>query len=90
MSKQMLQTWAEKIANSSDCHSSKSKFPKLMDFLKHLRWLIEYNEASLRKPRTANSSQPELLLAFRNCAVNHMDMHVLSPALSRSNISMKK
>ena len=42
MSKQMLQAWAEKIANDKDRHSSKTKLSKLMDFLRHWRWLVEY------------------------------------------------
>ena len=90
MSKEMLKAWAEKIANDSARYSSETKFPKLMDFLKHWRWLIEYNEAPVRKPQTANSPQPELQLASRNCAVNHADMHVLSSATSCSEVSTRK
>ena len=106
MSKEMLKAWAEIIANDSARYSSETKFPKLMDFLKHWRWLIEYNEAPVRKPQIAKSQQPQLQLASHNCtanyadihvlspttscSVNHADVHVLSPATSCSDVSTRK
>ena len=89
MSKQMLEAWAEKIANDSDRYSSQSKFPKLMNFLKHWRWLIEYNEAPVRKPQPERP-RPELPSADRNCTVYHADMHVLSSATSCSDVTTQR
>ena len=59
MTKPMLKEWAEHMLHDEDRKSGDTKFKKLIDFLQHCRWIIEYNDADIRKTRpstTSNSS----------------------------------
>ena len=76
MSQLMMSAWAEKIANDSRRHSSETKLPMLLEFLKHWRWLMEYCEADLRTPPASDScsdSSPSDS-GKRQCLVHH-DAH---------------
>ena len=55
MSSDMMKDWAVKIANDSRRHSSETKMPMLLDFLKEWRWLVEYCEADIRTPTSVDS-----------------------------------
>ena len=86
MSKLMLENWAEKIAGEKDRESSKTKFQKLLEFLQHWRWLIEYNDADIRKsPPSDYSTETHV----ENCFVHHTEMRVMpsshSATLCRSD-----
>ena len=59
MSTRMTEAWAEEIANDKTCKSSKAKFSKLSEFLKHWRWLLEYFEADIRNPSVSNDSHSD-------------------------------
>ena len=61
MSSLMLKEWAERIANSSDRHSSMTKLSRLLEFLQYWRSMHEYNNAPIRNldklPSTCDSAR---------------------------------
>ena len=72
MSGLMLEKWAERIACDDSRKSSATKFHKLLEFLLHWRWLLEYNEADIRKtsttaPFTTAPSATHMCLVHRDC-----------------------
>ena len=74
MSDQMLQRWGEKIANDEDRKSSHTKLPKLLDFLRHWRWLIEYNNAEIRESPPDEYFETEASAPVRKSIINHANI----------------
>ena len=82
MSRQMLEKWAESICHSEDRKIGSAKFSKLIEFLLHWRWLLEYNDADIRKPTdaplstiaTSCTATSSSTAANRKCLV-HSDSH---------------
>ena len=62
MSKEMLERWAEKVIREK-CDSSETKFQRLMEFLQHWKWLIEYNDADIRKSSVTSSDSTDICYA---------------------------
>ena len=56
MPKWMLEEWAKHILQNEDRKSGVTKFKSLIDFLQHSRWIIEYNDADIRKSPTSDTS----------------------------------
>ena len=59
MSKEMLERWAEKVIREK-CDSSETKFQNLLEFLQHWKWIIEYNDADIRKSSVTSSNSTDI------------------------------
>ena len=78
MSENMMRDWAEQIANHKDRHDFKAKLAKLMEFLRHWRWLIEYCNAEIRTLVYDSDDDSETSDPVHVNAVHHAEIHPIS------------
>ena len=83
MSEKMLTAWAERIANDEDRMLPNTKMPKLLEFLKHKRELLEYCDADIRKTQNTDTKIPVV-----ESSIHHVNAAVISPAPSCSDLNM--
>ena len=75
MSKPMLERWAEIIVTENVSKSSDSKFKRLLEFLQHWRWLLEYNNADIRNSSVVDNASECSNDSKQTCLVHSEAMH---------------
>ena len=75
MSKLMLERWAEIVVKENVSKSSDSKFERLLEFLQHWQWLLEYNAADIRNSPVADNVSDCSKNGMQSCLVHPNATH---------------